>query len=183
MRKNNADKLIKIGKRRKKLIVIFGLIISLLIVLIALGIKYNEIFKLDDKDIKVLMIAFYFSLLFLGFITIVNLIAFFRTNKTLQGDLKNLYYNKRIKGKIIIPLVEINRITARIKSKKIKGKKIKSHGTLIIRAKKTYKIKNIKDVEFVENEIKHLIEKQQAYLMGLKAGQKMKLEQNNNLNG
>lgn len=175
MRRFNPTKKTRFGKKRRKPIVMFGFVLIVLIVLLVLGMKFNHIFKLNDDQTTKLILGFYIGIAVSSFILIINTIYFFRARKLLEADLENIYFNKGLKGKIIIPMLEIIKLDAKVKTSK---RRIINHGTLIIKAKKTYRIKACNNVEFVKNEIKHLIERQQAYLMGVKAGKEMADEQN-----
>lgn len=179
MKKFKPSRRKRIAKKRKKPIVLFGLFLVLVITGFILAMKYNHIFNLPDDQTTNLVISFYIGIIVASLILIFNTINFFRTGHLLKADLENVYYNKSLKNTVVIPILDINNITAR--AKKSKRKKV-YHGTLIIKADRTYKIRGVNDVEVVKNEIKHVIERQQAYLLGVQVGKEMKDEQKEIIN-
>ena len=148
----NINKKNNLGKVRKKSTVVLILIDLILIAFFFVVLRFKDdlILTLEHKEIFTWMC--YASIFLLILMLFVLLVILTGPTYILQNDLQNIYYIKKHNKIIKIPVIELKKVKARVKSPK---KSKREYGTLIIitTTKKKYIIKNIYNVTKVKENI------------------------------
>lgn len=175
MKEVNLNKKVSLAKRRKMPWFLFIVFLASIITILSFLIVYNDVFKLDDIKAQNLILGFSAGIFFAILLIFFSLSKLLKSATILESDLENIYYNIGRKKHEVIPIEEIKKVDHKLKN----GKKAKvTYGTVIIRAKKRFKIRGVKYPDQVEKDLLKLVERYQAYLLGIKKG--LEIEQQAN---
>ncbi len=174
MKKVDINKIKNLAKKRKEIEVAFSLISLAIITLMVWLLTKVDTFNIEDTTHDVILYGSIISIVLFAIIFLIMVLKLMKPKNILQNDLRMIYYRKTNKKTFEIPIIDIRRVRARVKS----GKKSKKQfGVLIIRTKnRRYRIKNILDVENIKKEIETLHERLAAYNEGYKQAEIERLE-------
>lgn len=167
----DVNKRKNLGKLRKKSTGVLILTDLLAIVFFYITSRFAEKLSINVESVANFRFFCYVCIFILILLLFVLIVVLTRPSFILQNDLKNIYIVKKHNNIITLPIVELKKVRARVKSRK---KAKRQYGTLIITTtkRKRYVIRNIYNVADVKDEIMVIIEKLQIYFQGVKHGAK-----------
>lgn len=167
----DVNKRNNLGKIRKKSTGVLILVDLLAIVFFYVISRFADKLSLNAENVVNFRVFCYACIFVLILLLFVLLVVLTRPSYILQNDLNNIYIVKKYNKVTTIPVIELKKVRARVRSSK---KAKRQYGTLIIitTTKKRYKIKNIYNVTDVKKEIMAIIEKLKIYFEGVKHGSK-----------